>query len=216
MDAEAPELRALASHYAARGGTLWVAGPVDGMVATAPLADGAWEICRVYVHPRLHGAGLGRALLQVGERHAAASGASELVLWSDTRFTRAHRFYERHSYVRAGKSRALADIGNTLEFRYAKPLHGVRELDAAGAQSVEEVLASWADQTMLEWQDVTRRVALGRSRLFAGWSDGRLAGAARVGSDEGGTQVLNHPEHCDHSLDTALRDAAGRAAKEIP
>ena len=31
--------------------------------------------------------------------HARAAGAAELKLWSDTRFTRAHAFYERAGYT---------------------------------------------------------------------------------------------------------------------
>lgn len=124
VDAEAPELRALATHYQSRGGLLWAAGGVDGhidgMIATVPLDDGAWEICRVYVHPRLHGRGLGRALLGTAERRAIAAGARELILWTDTRFHRAHRFYEKWGYVRNGAVRDLHDIANTTEYQYAK------------------------------------------------------------------------------------------------
>jgi GNAT superfamily N-acetyltransferase len=120
VDAEAPELRALATYYRGRGGMLWAAGAVEGMIATVPEGGGRWEICRVYVHPLLHGSGLGAALLQTAERHAAAAGAADLVLWTDTRFERAHRFYEKWGYVRQGEVRALHDIAETLEYRYVK------------------------------------------------------------------------------------------------
>ena len=55
VDAEVPELRALAAHFARNGGALWAAeaadGEVVGMVATRPLRDEdeAWEIGRMYV-----------------------------------------------------------------------------------------------------------------------------------------------------------------------
>ena len=122
VDGEMPELRALASHYAGKGGTLWAAeadGRVVGMIATIPHED-AWEICRVYVDPSLHGGGLGHRLLDVAEQYARDAGAVRLVLWSDTRFERAHRFYEKRGYVRQGPVRALHDISNSLEFGYAK------------------------------------------------------------------------------------------------
>lgn len=125
MDAEAPELRALATYYRERGGMLWAAGAVDGMVATVPAGGGIWEICRVYVHPRLHGSGLGAALLETAERHAVSADAVELVLWTDTRFHRAHGFYEKWGYVREGEVRALHDIAETLEYRYVKRLRSV-------------------------------------------------------------------------------------------
>ncbi len=124
IDREAPELRALATHYAGKGGSLWVAGEVDGMIAAAPIGDGDWEIGRVYVHPRLHGTGLGHRLAEVAEAHAAESGAKRLVLWTDTRFRRAHRFYENRGWVRDGPVRALADLSHTLEYQYGKPVAG--------------------------------------------------------------------------------------------
>jgi GNAT superfamily N-acetyltransferase len=125
IDTEMPELRALATYYAGKGGALWAAevdGRIVGMVAARPHDAGAWEICRVYVLPSLHGSGLGQRLLDTAEAHALAAGAAHLVLWSDTRFERAHRFYEKCGYVRRGPIRALHDISNSLEFGYAKPL----------------------------------------------------------------------------------------------
>ncbi len=198
VDLEAPELRALASYYSERGGALWLAEAGDGMVAAAPLGGGAWEISRVYVHPRRHGAGLGEALLATAERHAIAAGAAEFALWTDTRFQRAHRFYQKHGYVRAGAVRALHDIAGTIEYRYAKPVQGVRALDVAGAQSAErglaEILQACVDagasvsflaplapeRALAFWQGVTRSVGEGTTRLFAAWSDGALAGTVQL------------------------------------
>ena len=85
--------------------------------------------------PSLHGSGLGHRLLDVAEAHAIAAGASRLVLWSDTRFDRAHRFYEKRSYVRSGPVRVLEDISNSLEYGFAKPVNGIEVLDAAAAAS---------------------------------------------------------------------------------
>jgi GNAT superfamily N-acetyltransferase len=125
VDREMPELHALATYYTEQGGALWVAetgGSMSAMIATRPLHAAEWEICRVYVAPALHGSGLAHALLDLAEAHAVAAGAQRLVLWSDTRFTRAHRFYEKHSYVRQDQVRVLNDISNSLEFGYAKPV----------------------------------------------------------------------------------------------
>src|SRR3954463_11620890 len=58
VDAEMPELHALATYYR---GLLWVAetdGTICGMIALRPIAGSIWEICRVYVDPALHGSGL--------------------------------------------------------------------------------------------------------------------------------------------------------------
>ena len=80
-------------------------------------------------------------LLETAEAHARAAGATRLVLWSDTRFDRAHRFYEKRGYVRHGPIRVLHDISNSLEFGYAKPVNGIEVLDAAAAASAERRLA---------------------------------------------------------------------------
>jgi GNAT superfamily N-acetyltransferase len=125
VDREVPELRALASHYARKGGVLWTAerdGAVVGMVAAAPLDGGGWEIGRMYVAPSERGGGLAHRLLDAAETHAMAAGAVRLDLWSDTRFERAHRFYEKRRYVRQGAIRPLDDISHSIEFHYAKPL----------------------------------------------------------------------------------------------
>jgi GNAT superfamily N-acetyltransferase len=128
LDGEVPELRALATYYAQQGGALWAAeanGVVVGVVGTRPLGAGAWEICKMYVARTQRGTGLAKALLDAAESHARNNGATTMKLWSDTRFVRAHRFYEKHSYVRSGPSRVLGDRSNSIEFAYAKPLAGV-------------------------------------------------------------------------------------------
>ncbi len=105
------------------------------MNAVRPPQGWEWEICRVYVDPALHGSGLSHALLDVAEQHALTAGADRLALWSDTRFDRAHRFYEKRSYVRHGPVRILNDISNSLEYRYAKPVDGIETFDIAAAES---------------------------------------------------------------------------------
>ena len=123
VDGEVPELRALASYYAAQGGALWVAGDVAGMVAARPsVTAGLWEVCKVYVHPDWHGMGLAHHLLDAAEGHARGHGATVLELWTDTRFERAHRFYEKRGYVREGEARALHDLSRSWEYRCVRVL----------------------------------------------------------------------------------------------
>lgn len=209
VDGEMPELRALATYYARAGGALWVAedgGAVLGMVAVRPhvapdgavQSSGAWELCRVYVHPSQHGSGLGHALVDVAEEHAITAGAQRFVLWSDTRFDRAHRFYEKRSYVRAGPIRVLQDISQSLEFAYAKPVDGIEVLDAAAAASAERKLAdiliacvaAGASVSFLPplppamarafWKRVTSEVAAGTRILLCGWAQGVLVGTVML------------------------------------
>jgi GNAT superfamily N-acetyltransferase len=134
VDREMPELRALATYYQRKGGALWVAEAADrivGMIAVRPDGDGVWEICRVYVLPNLHGGGLGHRLLDIAEAHARLAGAATLELWTDTRFRRAHRFYEKRGYQQAGPTRALNDLSESMEFHYVRSIsqpHRARHL----------------------------------------------------------------------------------------
>jgi GNAT superfamily N-acetyltransferase len=216
VDAEMPEYRALASYYAELGGALWAAeadGQVAGMIATRPMRDGTWEICRVYVLPALHGGGLGHRLLDVAEAHATAAGAIRLALWSDTRFDRAHRFYEKRSYVRSGPVRVLADISNSLEYGFSRPVNGIELLDAAAAVSaiprLSEILIACVEEgagvSFLPplsravardfWQGIARDVAAGSKLLLAGWAGGTLAGTV--------TLALASPRNQPHRADVA-------------
>lgn len=124
LDGENPELRALASYFTAHGGALWAAedgGEIVGMVATHPLDEPVeWELCRMYVAAGLRGSGLAHRLAEAVETHARAAGGQVLRLWTDTRFTRAHRFYERRGFVRGPDIRVLHDVSNTLEYAYSK------------------------------------------------------------------------------------------------
>ena len=204
VDGEVPELRALATYFRDQGGKLWAAerdGRILGMVGTRPLKDdAAWEICRMYVDAEARGIGLAADLLRTAEDHARAAGAERLVLWTDTRFTRAHGFYEKHGYVRQGSIRILDDLSHSLEFRYAKPARGlvVEALDAAAAASAERrlagiLIACVAEGASLEflpplsqdraagfWKAASAAVAAGDRVLLAAWLDGRLAGTATL------------------------------------
>ena len=214
VDAEMPECRALASYYSEQDGMLWAAerdGAVIGMIATRPLDDGVWEICRVYVNPSAHGTGLGHDLLDTAERFATA--AKRFVLWTDTRFTRAHRFYEKRSYVRSGPLRVLHDISSSLEFRYEKPRDGIEILDAVAAESaiprlVDMLTACVAEGAWVSflpplapdvardfWRRTARDVAAGKKILLAAWADGLLAGTV--------TLAVDLPENQPHRAEVA-------------
>jgi ribosomal protein S18 acetylase RimI-like enzyme len=196
VDAEVPELRALASYFAQAGGALWVAeadGAIVGMVGVRP----GWEICKMYVAASHRGSGLADALLDRAEAFAREAGAERLELWSDTRFERAHAFYAKRGYVR-GAIRVLNDLSNSLEFHFAKPVNGVEVLDAAAAASAERRLAeilvacvdggasvSYLPPLAPEvaqgfYRRMAADVADGRRVLLAGWVDGALAGTVML------------------------------------
>ncbi|HUC19817.1 MAG TPA: GNAT family N-acetyltransferase [Acetobacteraceae bacterium] len=215
IDGEVPELRALASYYAEKGGTLWAAeakgGEIVGMVATVPVSgkpeEPAWEIARMYVLRPWRGSGLAHRLLDTAEAHARTHGARHSVLWSDTRFRAAHRFYEKRSYVRTGFLRALDDLSHTLEFGFAKPLAGIvaRPLSAASAASAARNLASILcasaprepvseAKSAAHWRKVAAEIAAGMRILIAAWNEGVIAGSVEIAlpPPEAGPALLEH------------------------
>jgi len=61
-------------------------------------------------------------LVGIVEAEALRRGAARIVFWSDTRFTNAHRLYERMGYVRHPGERDLGDISNSREYFFEKAL----------------------------------------------------------------------------------------------
>jgi GNAT superfamily N-acetyltransferase len=225
LDGEVPELRALATYCARKAGALWVAEAsvgVVGMVYAAPGGDGAWEVGKMYVDRCFRGLGLARDLLETAEAHARAQGAVRLELWSDTRFERAHAFYEKAGYVRRGAIRTLDDQSNSIEFHYEKLTGGVLALDVAAADSavgrlsallkacIDEgaplpfILPASLQQARTYWRDVARGVATGSRVLLAAWADGALAGTVQL--DLGTSSTRPHRAGLDMLLvDPSMR-----------
>ncbi len=204
VEEDAPGLLTPAAYYAAQGGALWIAedaGAVVGMVAAVPHGAGVWEVCRVYVNPDRHGTGLAHRLLDTAEAHALAAGATRLLLWTDTQFDRAHRFYEKRSYVRTGPIRILETHPDVLEFGYAKPMDGFAVLDAAAAASavrrLSDILVACVEgggsasylpppapaAAHEHMRAVASGVAQGQCLLLVAWFRGVLAGMVRIKLD---------------------------------
>ena len=128
---EFPELRQPASAFAAKGGRLWVAdapgGGIAGSLAATPVpAQNAVEITKVYADPAFRGSGLAQALFAEALAFARAGGFGEMMLWSDTRFARGHRFYEKLGFRRWPGERYLADVSETWEYHFRLPLGDAR------------------------------------------------------------------------------------------
>lgn len=126
VDAELPELYALATHFANRQGRLWVAERADGlilgMIGMAPIADNGIELHKLYVAREARRLGLASQLLALVEDEARARGASFIALHTDSRFLQAHAFYERHGFARLPGERTLDDLSSSIEYRYRKDL----------------------------------------------------------------------------------------------
>lgn len=245
LDGENPHLRAPATHYAGKGGSLTVAvdvgGSVVGTVSTvAGEAPATVELKGLYVDAAFRGTGLAQRLLDRVEDEARSARASHLVLWSDTRFERAHRFYERAGFVARDGVRALGDRSNSIEYGFGKPMGraAVERLDAAAARSAVRALATvtvaaverGASISFMQplataeaerfWAGAASGVAEGALFLFAGWSDGRLAGTVTLvpawqpnGPHRGElAKLVVHPDARRRGLGDALLDAAERHA----
>lgn len=124
---EEDDLRAIASHYAAKGGAFWVVEDGQGQlvatvaIAPTPMATGM-VLHRLYVERAARRQGLASRLLEFAEGAARRRGAGFVELWSDTRFTEAHAFYARHGYVLMPGERALRDASDSYEFHFRKRL----------------------------------------------------------------------------------------------
>lgn len=124
VEGEAPELRAIRSWFSAHGGRFHVGereGRVVASVGFVPAGEGV-ELKKLYVEKSERRTGLGSRLVALVEEQAEARGARFVELWSDTRFTDAHRLYERLGYRRGPRTRELHDLSRTVEFHYRKDL----------------------------------------------------------------------------------------------
>lgn len=120
------DLTAPATTAATVGGRWWVLerdGVLVGSIGTGPVdAAGAVELTRCYLAAEFRGRGLATRLITRVEHHAAALGARQVTLWSDSRFAAAHHRYTSLGYRDTGERRALHDPSNTTEHRFVKDL----------------------------------------------------------------------------------------------
>jgi putative acetyltransferase len=121
-----PDLRQPGSSFAKKGGAFWVVEDERGRICACVAVDlpqpGTAEMHRLYVRPDQRRRGLGETLVRLVEDHARGQGAHRIFFWSDTRFTNAHRLYQRLGYAAVGGTRDLGDISNSVEYRFEKPL----------------------------------------------------------------------------------------------
>lgn len=120
------DLRAPATAIARSGGRWWVVRDAGRLVGSIAASDrdphGDVELKRLYVAASHRRRGLGTHLVAEVEAHARDLGARRVVLWTDSRFTRAHELYRRLGYVATGDRRELGDLSDTTELGFVKPL----------------------------------------------------------------------------------------------
>jgi putative acetyltransferase len=123
---EMPHLLRVASHFAAAGGRAWVA-EADGVVVAsvgcrpAPGRAGL-ELQMLYVAAPWRRRGIGAGFVGLVEAEARRRAVTLVELWSDTRFTDAHRLYRSLGYEQLPETRELHDLSDTVEFHFVKKL----------------------------------------------------------------------------------------------
>jgi putative acetyltransferase len=123
---EMTHLLHVASHFAAASGGAWAAealGSVVGSIACRPSEGaGGLELQMLYVLAPWRRRGLGSRLVGLVEDEGCKRGARFVELWTDTRFTDAHRLYLSLGYDQLPDVRELHDLSATREYRFRKTL----------------------------------------------------------------------------------------------
>lgn len=122
------------SLLAQRESAAWVAeaqtggAPVGYALLTAPklvqAEPGDIELKRIYSFSRMHGTGLGAALMGRAVGHAEATGASRLLLGVFVGNLRALAFYRRHGFEKIGERRFRVGTQDCEDVVLAKTLIG--------------------------------------------------------------------------------------------
>ena len=120
---EVPDLRDFDRHYQAPSGEFFVVregGLIVGSVGVERLDAGTAELHRLYLDVHLRGRGTGRALVDLVLDWCRAQGISRLILWSDTRFDRAHRLYTRTGFRQTGERSLPEDVNDSREYGFER------------------------------------------------------------------------------------------------
>ena len=97
-------------------------GKILGTLAVIKVAGGQATFRRLYLAKDQRGGGLGDSMIEWGQQQAIEFGCSEIVFWSDTKFTRAHAFFCRHGFAK-GEVRDMDDGYEPYqEYRFSKRL----------------------------------------------------------------------------------------------
>jgi GNAT superfamily N-acetyltransferase len=120
---EVPDLFAFDAHYTPPRGAFFVVRQGDTIVGSVGVervdADTA-ELHRLYLDAERRGQGTGRALVEVALAWCRAGGFSRMILWSDTRFDRAHRLYLKMGFHQSGERTLPDDLNDTREYGFAR------------------------------------------------------------------------------------------------
>jgi putative acetyltransferase len=97
------QLYGLPGSYRDPGGEFFVVYEAEVLLGTAgvaPVAQGVFELRKMYLAPQSRGRGIGKLLLAACVAHCRSRGATQIVLDTIEKMTAAIAFYERHGFVR--------------------------------------------------------------------------------------------------------------------
>jgi GNAT superfamily N-acetyltransferase len=120
---EVADLLRFRAHYERPRGAFFVArrgGLIVGSVGVERLEANTAELHRLYLDAELRGRRLGRALVEVVLDWCRAQDIPRIILWSDTRFDRAHRLYARMGFVQTGERELPHDANGSREYAFAR------------------------------------------------------------------------------------------------
>lgn len=78
-------------------------------VVPAPGRTGLCWFKRLYLKPEYRGTEMGNVLMNWAIAEARERGMKRVEFWSDSRFKRAHKFFERFGFRRDGRERQMTD-----------------------------------------------------------------------------------------------------------
>lgn len=100
--------------YFEPGGCFWVLEDtvfqkIVGTHAMLPVDEFTCTFKRLYLHRDLRGTDCGHRLMQRAIDFAKENSFERIEFWSDTRFERAHRFFEKCGFERSNQVRTMSD-----------------------------------------------------------------------------------------------------------
>jgi putative acetyltransferase len=97
-------------------------GEIVGCHAVQRIENSTFTFKRLYVRADKRGSGAGDLLFKWAIEKAVALKATEIEFWSDVRFHRAHRFFEKYDFVK-GHTRDMKDSHNPYsEYLFTRKL----------------------------------------------------------------------------------------------
>ena len=108
------DLQTIEQSYFGVGGYFWVlidraSDTVVGTHSGMPLGQETCTFKRLYLKSEYRGDVWGKLLMQVAVDWASAGGFRQIEFWSDTRFHRAHRFFEKFGFTNTNETRTMND-----------------------------------------------------------------------------------------------------------